>query len=148
MKKITLILSMLSIACIYAQSAHEPSKEFPFGQPNPEAPKEVKDFHPMIGMSDCTSELRNPDGSWQHIKKMQWEFKYIMDGKGVQDQTWIEDGRQAGSIRQYIADSSRWYVHFYSSNFPSTTLPAWEGNKIGDEIILYRDQKAPNGMDG
>ena len=32
---------------------------------------------------------------------------------------------------------------------PSTSLPTWEGNKTEEgTIVLYREQKAPNGMDG
>ena len=72
-----------------------------------------------------------------------------MNGKAVQDETLKTDGKNAGSIRQFIADSSRWYVHYYTSVAPTTKLPAWEGEVADNgEIILYRDQKAPNGLDG
>ncbi len=72
-----------------------------------------------------------------------------MNGMGVQDETLKADGKHSGSIRQFIADSTRWYVHYYSSGSPSTVLPAWEGNKNEEgKIVLYREQTAPNGMDG
>ncbi len=126
-----------------------PSAEHPFGLPNPEAPKEILDFAPLIGECNCTSISRNADQTWAEPVDMIWRFKYIMNGMGIQDETFKSDGKHSGSIRQFIADSSRWYVHYYSSASPSTTLSAWEGNKNekGD-IVLYRDQKAPNGMDG
>nr|WP_321225133.1 hypothetical protein [uncultured Psychroserpens sp.] len=59
------------------------------------------------------------------------------------------DGNHSGSIRQFNADSSKWYVHYYASASPTSTLSTWEGNtsKNGN-IVLYKDQKAPNGTDG
>jgi len=141
-----LILCTLSLA---AQNEFEASEDFPFGQPNPEAPEQTKDFQGLIGECDCKSVSRNKDQSWADPVDMIWRWKYIMNGKGVQDETIKADGKHSGSIRQFIADSSRWFVHYYSSAGPSTTLPTWEGNKKEDgNIVLYRDQKAPNGMVG
>ncbi|NNF83433.1 MAG: hypothetical protein HKM99_11870, partial [Flavobacteriaceae bacterium] len=146
--RLSLLLLLLSINLGIAQQEYEASDDFPFGKPNPEAPEEVKDFHPLIGINDCKSKSRKPDGSWNETLDMVWKFRYILNGRGVQDETWIADGKSAGSIRQYIADSSKWYVHYYSSNLPTTALPAWEGEKTEGQIILYKDQKAPNGMEG
>ena len=145
---ILLLHPFLALAQDY--QTYEPSKEHPYGRPNPAAPEAVKDFAPMIGRCDCQSENRNPDGSWNEAIDMVWTFKYIMNGWGVQDETLKEDGGHSGSIRQYIADSARWYVHYYANKGPTTTLSTWEGNKTdeGDKIVLYRDQKAPNGFEG
>ena len=67
----------------------------------------------------------------------------------VQDETLKPDGGHSGSIRQFIADSSKWYVHWYSSKTPSPELPTWTGNKQDNgNIVLYKEQKAPNGTDG
>jgi ketosteroid isomerase-like protein len=71
-----------------------------------------------------------------------------MNGMAIQDESIKADGVHSGSLRQFVADSSRWYVHWYSSGSPSTKLPTWEGNKERDKIILYKEQKAPNGIDG
>jgi len=79
---------------------------------------------------------------------MTWEFKYIMNGMAIQDQTLKEDGISSGSIRQYNADSSSWYVHYYTSAVASPTLRAWKGGKKGDEMILYNSQKSPSGIEG
>lgn len=133
----------------FPQYQFEPSPEHPFGLPNPEAPKEILDFAPLIGECNCKSVRRNADRTWGEPVDMLWRFKYIMNGMAVQDETSKEDGSHGGSIRQFIADSSKWYVHYYNSGKPSTVLPAWEGNKNNEgNIILYREQKAPNGMDG
>ncbi|WP_081740500.1 YybH family protein [Aquimarina pacifica] len=146
----TLVLSVLLLICglITSQGTYEPTGAYPFGKPNPNAPKEIQDYAPMIGICDCNSQTRNQDQTWAEPVKMTWEFKYIMNGMAVQDQTIKEDGKHSGSIRQFIADSSRWFVHYYSSATPSTTLGTWEGNKKGDKIILYKKQNAPNGMEG
>lgn len=148
MKPILFLALAIIVNTSYGQYEYEPSETHPFGQPNPKAPKEIVDFAPLIGICDCISETRNQDKTWAKPNKMTWEFKYIMNGMAVQDQTLKEDGRHSGSIRQFIADSSKWYVHYYSSASPTTVLSAWEGNKKDDKIILYREQKAPNGMDG
>ncbi len=148
MKLFILGICVLVFSSINAQSEYEPSEAYPFGRPNPEAPSEIKDFSSLIGICDCNSLTRNKDNSWGTPNKMSWEFKYIMNGMAVQDQTIKEDGKNSGSIRQFIADSSRWYVHYYASASPTTVLSVWEGNKKEDQIILYRKQKAPNGMDG
>lgn len=133
----------------YSQYNFEPSAEYPFGQPNPQAPSQVQDFAPLIGECDCKSVRRNADQSWAEPSDMIWRFKYIMNGMAVQDETLKADGSHSGSIRQFIADSTRWYVHYYNSGAPSTALPVWEGTKNEEgSIVLYKAQKAPNGMDG
>lgn len=133
----------------HSQSEYGVSNEYPFGKANPKAPSEIRDFEALIGKCNCKSINRNQDQTWADPVDMTWEWKYIMNGMAVQDETLKADGKHSGSIRQFIADSSKWYVHYYSTNAPSTSLPAWEGNKIDNgNIVLYRDQKAPNGMEG
>lgn len=147
MKFIPVLLFLFSIS-VFSQYNFEPSIEFPFGHPNSKAPEQIKDFQPMIGLCDCKSSKKNQDGNWTDAVDMTWKWKYIMNGMAVQDETLKADGSHAGSIRQFIADSSRWYVHWYSSMTPSAQFPVWEGNKNDGKIVLYRKQKAPNGMDG
>lgn len=148
MKKVKLLLLFASITS-FAQYNYDASKEFPYGKANPEAPQQIKDYQAMIGTCNCTSESKKPDGTWAEPVNMTWTWKYILNGMAVQDETLKADGSHSGSIRQYVADSSRWYVHWYSSKTPSTTFPVWEGNKKDDgTIVLYNEQKAPNGADG
>ena len=147
MKTLTLFLVLPLLT--FAQYDYEPSATHPFGLPNPEAPKELMDFAPLIGECNCISETRNQDQTWAKPVKMIWRFKYIMNGMAIQDETMKEDNTYSGSIRQFIPDSTRWYVHYYSAKFPTTVLPAWEGTKNEEgKIVLYRERKAPNGMDG
>lgn len=148
-KKLLAIALFLLQYPLMAQYDYESSEAYPFGRLNPEAPQQTADFSPMIGICDCKSETRNADQSWGAATDMTWKFKYIMNGMAVQDETLKSDGLHSGSIRQYNADSARWYVHYYSSAFVSATLGSWEGNrKDNGEIVLYREQKAPNGVDG
>lgn len=146
-------LSVLFIFQLAAQSGsvsmiYEPSEDYPFGRPNPEAPAEIKDFSPIIGRCDCKSVQRNSDGSWQDTLNMTWQFKYIMNGTAVQDEVWRENGMYAGSVRQYQPDSAKWVVTYFSYPAVSTKPGVWIGQKVGDEIVLTMPQKAPNGMDG
>jgi len=155
MKAITLLCFcsfFVGLTYIQAQTDpfdYEPSVEYPFGQANPEAPIQISDWAPLIGECDCQSVSRNADQTWAEPVPMLWRYKYILNGKAVQDETLKADGTHSGSIRQYNADSSRWYVHYYSSSASTPSLGTWEGNLNEDgQIILYKPQAAPNGMDG
>lgn len=133
----------------FAQYDYAPSKAFPFGQANPKAPQQLKDYQPIIGLCDCKSVSRKPDGTWANAVEMTWKWEYILNGMVVRDETLKSDGTHSGSIRQFNTDSSKWYVHYYTSRVAVTHLPTWVGNRSEDgKIILYRNQKAPNGMEG
>lgn len=148
MKTTLIIFLILCTTFCFGQYDYEVSETNPFGLPNPEAPEQIKDFNLMIGLCNCESTTRNQDGTWSTPEKITWEWKYIMNGTAVQDQTLKPDGSHSGSIRQFNKDSSRWYVHWFSTKTPSTKFPVWEGNKKNDNIVLYKEQKAPNGTDG
>ena len=126
------------------------SEKHPFGLPNPDAPPQILDYAPIIGICDCKSIARNQDQTWQtEPVDMIWRFKYIMNGFGVQDETLKSDGTHSGSIRQFDQDSSKWFVHYYTNRGVTPVLSAWSGNKNDNgDIILYKPQKAPNDMDG
>lgn len=149
MKPIATFLLIFFISFTFAQGEYEPTTIDPYGIKNPKAPKQLDDFKPMIGMCDCDSESRNPDGTWAKPVKMTWKYSYIMNGMAIQDQTLKADGKHSGSIRQFHKDSLKWYVHYYASATPTASLSSWEGNKTEDgKIVLYKPQKAPNGAEG
>jgi len=147
-KNLLLLIITTTVQFSFAQYEYEPSSEFPYGRYNPEAPEQVKDFQPLIGECKCKSITRKKDQTWAAAEDMVWRWKYIMNGKGVQDETLKADGRNSGSIRQFDQDSMRWNVHYYTSAGTPVTLPTWHGNKKDGKIVLYRPQKAPNGMEG
>lgn len=155
MKRISLLSCVLCLtfSTILSQENkkmnYEVSEENPYGKYNPKAPKQTQDYQDLIGISNCISESRKPDGTWAKPVKMTWRWKYIMNGMGVQDETLKEDGLHSGSIRQYDKDSLRWNVHYYAIKGIASKLPVWKGNKTSEgKIVLYRNQKAPNGTDG
>ena len=149
MKKILVLTLFLIPQFASAQYNYEPSEDYPFGRINPMARGELENFQPLIGESECGSVTRNPDQSWAEPVPMIWRFKYIMNGMAIQDETLKDDRTHSGSIRQFNSDSLAWYVHYYSVGTASPILPAWEGSKKEDgNIVLYRPQTAPNGMEG
>ena len=149
MKQILSVIILLSSISFFGQFNFDTSKEYPFGKMNPKAAKEIQDYKQLIGECSCTSESRKPDGSWAKPVKMIWRWKYIMNGKAVQDETLKEDGNHSGSIRQYDSIKKQWNVHYYSSSKLSQTLSVWNGNKNKKgNIVLYKNHKAPNGTDG
>ncbi len=127
---------------------YDASDQNPFGLPNPSSPEEIKDFEPMLGLCNCKSINRNPDGTWQDTVQMLWKFQYILNGTAVQDESWKSDGSYSSSVRQFHPDSALWYVTYFSSKSIAPKPPTWAGKKIGDEIVLDLAQKAPNGMEG
>lgn len=143
-----LFLAFIPSLLAQDHSQYAPSEQHPYGQVHPDAPEQMADFAPLIGRCQCSSERRNPDGTWQDPVAMTWQYKYIMNGKGIQDETWRADGTSSGSIRQFNPDSSLWYVSFYTSIAPNSSLSTWSGKKEGEDIVLNLAQKAPNGMDG
>lgn len=145
-----LLLPMIFITLsAFGQMSYEPNDDYPYGQPNPKAPSQIKDFQEMIGTCKCDSQSRKPDGNWNEAIPMTWTWKYIMNGMAVQDETLKSDGNHSGSIRQFNTDSSKWYVHYYSSNKAFSKLSTWEGNKTENgHIVLYKDQPSPQGKPG
>lgn len=133
------------------QSGYEyaPNAVYPFGQMNPDAPQELADYAPLIGLCDCQSISRIDQNTWADTVDMTWTYRYILNGMGVQDETLKSDGKNGGSIRQFNADSARWYVHYYSTTGPTDKTRTWEGNKNEEgDIVLYRDSPAPSGTPG
>lgn len=121
----------------------------PYGQISPDAPAELADFAPLIGTCDCRSLKRISQTEWADTANMVWTFKYIMNGWAVQDESYDETGSYNSSIRQYLPDSSSWYVTFFSGKGPVSTPRTWEGGKTADgNILLNKPQAAPNGMEG
>lgn len=125
-----------------------PGSEAPFGKLNPKAPPETAQFSFMIGEFDCVSEQRNQDESWQEPAAMIWSSRYFLNGYGIQDYSWKENNSYSSSTRIYDTTNMEWVVTFYSAPKFSGTPATWKGGKKEDDMVLKRDQKAPNGMEG
>ncbi len=151
--KAAILFTLLIISCQLSAQVEpdnlkfEPNEQHPWGRPNPNTP-EVKEFDEMIGTCDCRSVTRNADQTWADTTDMVWKFKYIMNGTAVQDEVWRNNGQYAGSIRQYHQDSAKWVVTYFSNPGIPWVPGIWYGSRMNNEIVLFKDQKAPNGMDG
>lgn len=150
MNKILLVMLVLIVVnnVQSKQYLYAPSTDHPYGQYNPSAPAALKDFEPLIGQAQCQSYSRLDQNNWGAAVDMLWTFKYIMNGHAVQDSTLKSDGTHGGSLRQYDTDHKQWNVHYYTTKSTPEFLPAWQGGLEGDDLVFWREQKAPNGMDG
>ena len=144
----TLTFLLFSISINGQALQNELVKLHPYGTAYEGAPPEFMDWEPLIGTCQCRSVQRNADGSWKDTIDMTWVWKYILEGKAVQDYSLKSDGFHSTSIRQYNPDSSQWYVTFFGTASPSATPGTWKGGKIDEDIVLKKPQKAPNGMEG
>lgn len=140
---ILLFFSAFTISELPAQ----PPAPSHYGAPHPEAPAQLADYQELIGRCHCKSIRRNQDGNWPDTVNAVWQFKYVLGGWAVQDETWKDDGTYTSSLRQYNSDSAEWVVTYFSSSSP-TPPPHWTGGRKGDKMVLYRPQKSPNGLDG
>lgn len=150
MKRI-LVIGMLFCISIGTQGQNQyvATAQNPFGSPNKDAPPEILDYELLIGTCQCKSVSRIDQNTWADTVQMKWTFKYILNGMAVQDESFKYDNTYSGSIRQFNSDSSTWYVHYYTSTTVNPTLSSWSGNKQPNgDMILYREQKSPNGWDG
>ncbi len=127
---------------------NEPSNAYPFGKVHPDYEELLQDFAPLIGKCNCKSVNRNAEGNFVDTVDMIWQFKYIMNGTAIQDETWKADGKHSGSIRQFQPDSSKWVVTYFSQVGVTFSPGVWIGEKIGENIVLIKDQVAPNGTPG
>ncbi len=144
-----LLLLSFAVSTLEAESFDfEPNKNNPFGIVNPKAPAEIKVFAPLIGESTCVSVARIDQDNWQEPENMVWRFKYIMNGMAIQDETLKAGGQHAGSIRLYHQQSQQWQIHYYSMTSAAGPLPDWQGGLKGKDLVFYRKQPAPNGMEG
>lgn len=143
-----LLLTDTLVAQITSLRPNAVSSQHPYGKIDPAAYPQVKDYELMIGTCDCKSTQRNQDGTWADSISTVWQFKYILDGRAVQDENWREDGVATSSVRMFNPDSAAWSVTYFSSVAPTFSPGVWRGGKVGDDIVLKRDQTAPNGFPG
>lgn len=147
-----LIINIFISTSLLAEDSYlfEPSDQHPYGLFNPKAPEQLKDYEKLIGQSHCQSIKKSKDQQWGDEVKMIWTFKYILNGNGVQDFTLKEDGTHSGSIRLYDTENKHWQIHYYSSvvNSKAQNLKMWTGVKKGNDLVYYRESKAPNGTEG
>lgn len=117
------------------------SREHPFGRMNPKAPPELAQFDFMIGEFDAVDELRRPDGTWI-TSKGTWNANWFLNGFGIQDH-YENEQFSTSNVRIYDPGTKRWHVTFYK--MPGFSTGTWHGNKVGDTMVMEREQKTADG---
>ncbi len=93
----------------------------------------------MIGEFDRRERLRNPDGSWGAWQAGEWIASYIMDGRGVLDETHnFQSGSRTANIRIYDEASATWKVSWFKVPGYSTLVA--EGGPVGDEVVFVNPE--------
>ena len=133
-------LSLLAAEQRANELLFEPSEEFPFGRPNPDAPPELAQFAFMVGRNDCSEErLNSATGEWENSTRT-WDAAYYLNGYAIRD-----SGRSGlannGNIRLFDSESGQWVVTFFS--MPNFGSGIWRGGMEGKNMVLRQPQKAP-----
>lgn len=146
--KQAILFFVLSITALIAQAAepragdqlYDPSPEYPYGRPNPDAPPQLSQFHFMVGRNDCTDEVFNPNTEQWLEGQRTWDAHYYLNGYGI-----IDSGRSGsahnGNIRIFDPLTQQWRVTYFS--MPVYGSGEWTGGVVGEEIVLRQPQKAP-----
>lgn len=127
-------------------NTYEPSKQFPFGRPNPKAPAELRQFAFMVGQCDCVDSIRNAStkNQWQSRNRV-WDGKYIMNGTAIQDGQ-SSDKLNSLNIRVYDPKTKQWMVTFIAN--PTYNSGVWKGKKEGEKMIMRKAFTTSNGVKG
>lgn len=113
---------------------HEPNPSRTFGQPNPNAPKELTQFAFLIGEYTCVDELTDTDGNTTRLDA-RWSGKYILNGYGIQDSYWNESFSTT-NIRVYSEPESKWQVSYFRE--PKGQSGTWVGAAEDSDVVLRR----------
>ena len=120
-------------------NTYDPSKNFEFGRINPDAPIETKQFEFLIGNFICKDSIVT-NGKWKYSTAT-WNSEYILNGYGIKD-TYRNDDYAATSIRFFNTKTNKWNVYFYG--MPGEHTGLWEGEKIGNDLVMKQKRKGPN----
>ncbi|WP_435625696.1 hypothetical protein [Flagellimonas sp.] len=110
--------------------------------------KVISEYENMIGTCHCKSIFRDQKGAWNDTINLTWNWKYIMDQKGIQDEGWyFSNGRKYHftSIRVFDTINKQWYVSYFTPNL-SSVPETWVGGKQGNEIVLKKEEATENGL--
>ncbi len=87
---------------------YEPSRAFPFGKRNPDAPAELAQYEFMIGEWDCNERLRQPEGGWKEVQSLV-RGNYYLNGRGIMNHTFMPDDASLMTY-QYNPATSNWWI--------------------------------------
>ena len=143
-----LILSITVYTTMSCQTSNKNYTETTFDKMNKNQPRALADYKDFIGNCNCKSLSRNRFGKWGDTISLQWKWKYIMNGHAIQDDgEYILNKKHKyfTSIRVYDTINKHWYVSYFTPNL--NAMPeTWIGGKVGNNIILKKEQKTTQGI--
>ncbi len=125
---------------IQLYNQYDPSKFDKYGKLNPAAPKASSQFSFMIGQFRCQDSLL-VNGEWK-TSIATWETHYILNGYGIRD-VYRNENYAGESIRIYNTSKNKWEVYFFG--MPGEHTGLWEGEKIGNKMVMKQNRTGPNG---
>lgn len=108
------------------------------------APDHTDQFAFMIGEFDRIDSVRNRDGQWDVFKNGFWNARYILNGMGIQDESWSPGrGISTTNVRVYDKNSDTWKVTWFK--MPGYATTSAEGYKEGDKMVMRDTLNSPQG---
>lgn len=137
---------LLTTGTVYAQNANENSDRptsYISYKSNPNAPSELSQFEFMIGeFNRVDSVFNRSTGQWD-VSNGEWNAGYILNGLAIQDHSVnYASENVTTNIRIYDSSKNKWVVSWFK--MPGPGMSTFEGEKIGNEIILKGTTPAPN----
>ena len=118
------------------------SEKNKFGKLNPDAPEQTKQFNFMVGEFNCDDSML-VNGEWVYSKAT-WNSKYILNGYAVED-TYRNETYAGMSNRYFNTKKNKWDVYFFG--MPGEHFGLWEGEKVGDKMIMRQKRKGQGNKD-
>lgn len=109
------------------------------------------DFNFMLGEWDADIRRYAPDGTLTADTKGTWSARSSFCGRVIEDQLTQFDAEgneeaAAFSLRTYCEETQRWEMVYFWAEQPASSLLAFVGNRVGDEMHLNVQQSGPNGL--
>lgn len=124
---------------------YEPSEEYPFGRPNPDAHASLEEFAFIVGKFECSDRRRLNQTDWVEESKI-WLGKYYLNGHAIRDDTWRATG-STSNIRVYDPETEEWVVTYFTSG-GAAVPPMWRGGSKEGPMTLRQPSTSPQGVEG
>jgi|GEM_PF-4055907 len=149
-KRILLLymIGVLALNTIYGLTAQVAVEDAMVLRDSAEKSDVLMEYDKLIGSCTCKSLLRDQQGQWKDTINLKWEWSYIMEGKGVQDEGWYISNNKKHhftSIRVYDTVNKHWYVSYFTPGL-NKTPETWTGGKQENDIVLRKKQQTPQGV--